>query len=175
MNYLVQIAVILSWEITVLLVPVPAACLVQETPPRRAEDLTLSTCSSRTTTNSPPDVPPLLNPTMAIITLSAGSASSFHLFYDISLTNVHREGNRILTNDPAAPIPADQMTVQKCIDGCAAAGFSSAGLEYGHECHCGNISFPPGNVADINDCNMPCLGDASEYVSLFLVLYSSFC
>jgi hypothetical protein len=110
---------------------------------------------------------------MAITMLSAGSASLFCFLCVIFLTNIYRDGNRILTNDPAAPIPADQMTVQKCIDGCAAAGFFSAGLEYGRECRCGNISFPPGNVADINDCNMPCLGDASEYVSLFLVLNSS--
>ncbi|CAG8762543.1 929_t:CDS:2 [Acaulospora colombiana] len=54
------------------------------------------------------------------------------------------------------------MTVQKCIDGCAAAGFSSAGLEYGRECSCGNISFPPGSGAEPQDCSMPCLGDASQ-------------
>jgi hypothetical protein len=56
------------------------------------------------------------------------------------------------------------MTVQKCIDRCAAAVFSSAGLEFGKECFCGNISFPPGSSAELDECNMPCLGDASQYV-----------
>ncbi|KAG8801479.1 hypothetical protein FRC17_006644, partial [Serendipita sp. 399] len=69
---------------------------------------------------------------------------------------------RFLTGHPATDIPADQMTVQKCIDGCAAAGFSSAGLEYGRECYCGNSSQPLADLADVSECNMPCLGDASE-------------
>jgi hypothetical protein len=56
------------------------------------------------------------------------------------------------------------MTVQKCIDGCDAAGFSSAGVEYGRECWCGDVTFPPDMSADISECNMPCLGDASQYV-----------
>jgi hypothetical protein len=80
---------------------------------------------------------------------------------------------RILPSSPATSIPGDQMTVQKCIDGCAAAGFSSAGLEYGRECYCGNMEFPPDSslAQDISQCNMPCLGDGSEYVSLFLTLF----
>jgi hypothetical protein len=56
------------------------------------------------------------------------------------------------------------MTVQKCIDACAADGFSSAGVEFGKECHCGNISFPAGSSAELDECNMPCLGDASQWV-----------
>ncbi|KAG8840047.1 hypothetical protein FRB91_006583, partial [Serendipita sp. 411] len=70
---------------------------------------------------------------------------------------------RILTSHPSTNIPADQMTVQKCIDGCAAAGFSSAGLEFGRECFCGNASAPLADNAEMNECNMPCLGDASEF------------
>ncbi|KAG8818964.1 hypothetical protein FRC18_012255 [Serendipita sp. 400] len=71
--------------------------------------------------------------------------------------------SRILTSHPSTGIPADQMTVQKCIDGCAAAGFSSAGLEFGRECFCGNASSPLADTAEMNECNMPCLGDASEF------------
>jgi hypothetical protein len=59
------------------------------------------------------------------------------------------------------------MTVQKCIDGCAAAGFSSAGVEFGKECYCGNITFPPGSSSEPQECGMPCLGDASQYVTFF--------
>ncbi|KAG8776947.1 hypothetical protein FRC16_004346 [Serendipita sp. 398] len=71
--------------------------------------------------------------------------------------------NRIFSGRPSTDIPADQMTVQKCIDGCAAAGFSAAGLEFGRECFCGNASTPPAESAPQNECDMPCLGDASRY------------
>ncbi|KAG8822629.1 hypothetical protein FRC19_005563 [Serendipita sp. 401] len=71
--------------------------------------------------------------------------------------------SRILSSHPSTDIPADQMTVQKCIDGCAAAGFSSAGLEFGRECFCGNASNPLADSAPVEECNMPCLGDASEF------------
>ncbi|PVF98143.1 WSC-domain-containing protein [Serendipita vermifera] len=94
---------------------------------------------------------------------TTGPASPVASYNGYDNAQCWHEGNRILTNSPATSIPADQMTVQKCIDGCAAAGYSSAGLEFGHECSCGNISFPPGNLADINDCGMPCLGDGSQY------------
>ncbi|KAG8805415.1 hypothetical protein FRC17_005529, partial [Serendipita sp. 399] len=70
---------------------------------------------------------------------------------------------RFLTGHPATDIPADQMTVQKCIDGCAAAGFSSSGLEFGRECYCGNSSEPLADSANLSECNMPCLGDASQF------------
>ena len=56
------------------------------------------------------------------------------------------------------------MTVQKCIDGCAASGYTSAGVEYGSECYCGNVSYQPGQSAAQNECSMACLGDASELV-----------
>ncbi|KAG8775799.1 hypothetical protein FRC16_004729, partial [Serendipita sp. 398] len=71
--------------------------------------------------------------------------------------------SRIFTGHPSTTIQADQMTVQKCIDGCAAAGFISAGLEFGRECYCGNTEIPAGDRAFIDECNMPCLGDASQY------------
>ncbi|KAG8793431.1 hypothetical protein FRC17_008451, partial [Serendipita sp. 399] len=70
--------------------------------------------------------------------------------------------NRILKQGPATPIPADSMTVQKCIDGCAAAGFSSAGVEFGKECFCDNVTYPPGQSEQMNECNKPCTGDGSR-------------
>ncbi|KAG8814910.1 hypothetical protein FRC19_001415, partial [Serendipita sp. 401] len=72
-------------------------------------------------------------------------------------------GSRILASHPSPEIPSDQMTVQKCIDGCAAAGYSSAGLEFGKECYCGNASNPLADSAELGECNMPCLGDATKY------------
>ncbi|KAG8819183.1 hypothetical protein FRC17_010573 [Serendipita sp. 399] len=55
------------------------------------------------------------------------------------------------------------MTVQRCVDGCAAAGFSAAGLEYNRECFCGNTNTPASDAVDINECNSPCFGDASQF------------
>lgn len=59
------------------------------------------------------------------------------------------------------------MTVQKCIDACAAAGYSSAGVEFGRECYCGNVNYPPGQSESMSECDMPCLGDASQLVHRF--------
>ncbi|KAG8808973.1 hypothetical protein FRC19_005557, partial [Serendipita sp. 401] len=53
------------------------------------------------------------------------------------------------------------MTVQKCIDACAAAVFSSAGVEYGGECDCDNVMYPPSQSQDMSECDMACTGDAS--------------
>ncbi|KAJ7758673.1 WSC domain-containing protein [Mycena metata] len=53
------------------------------------------------------------------------------------------------------------MTVELCLDACAAGGFILGGLEFGHECYCGNAllyvyTVPQGN------CVLPCAGNASE-------------
>ncbi|KAG8803535.1 hypothetical protein FRC17_006164, partial [Serendipita sp. 399] len=81
----------------------------------------------------------------------------------IRLIASDRSSSRIFTAHPSPETPGDLMTVQKCIDGCAAAGFSSAGLEFGRECFCGDEGSPLAAEADINECNMPCLGDASQF------------
>ncbi|KAG8756841.1 hypothetical protein FRC14_002619 [Serendipita sp. 396] len=70
--------------------------------------------------------------------------------------------DRILKQGPSSPIPGDLMTVQKCIDGCAAAGYSSAGVEFGRECYCDNAVYPLGQNESIDDCNMPCTGDGTK-------------
>ncbi|CCA72850.1 hypothetical protein PIIN_06786 [Serendipita indica DSM 11827] len=52
------------------------------------------------------------------------------------------------------------LTPQKCIDACAAQGYSYAGLEYAQECYCGNTN--SGTLADETGCNMPCAGDGAH-------------
>jgi hypothetical protein len=37
----------------------------------------------------------------------------------------------LLHHGPLVPIPAEQMTVERCLDGCAAAGYNAAALEDG--------------------------------------------
>lgn len=72
-------------------------------------------------------------------------------------------GWRILKHQPTTIIPADEMTIQKCVDACQAAGFTSAGVEYGRECYCDNVTYPPGQSQDMGECNMPCTGDGSQF------------
>jgi hypothetical protein len=62
----------------------------------------------------------------------------------------------------ALPVPMgiDNMTVEKCLGACTAAGYSYAGLEYAGECYCGQ-SAPPTVVTD-GRCSMTCKGDSSE-------------
>ncbi|KAI6024210.1 copper radical oxidase-like protein [Pisolithus marmoratus] len=53
-------------------------------------------------------------------------------------------------------------TVEACLNQCAAFGYPAAGLEYGEQCFCGDISdVVDNNGAFVSDseCNMPCSGD----------------
>ncbi|PIL32445.1 hypothetical protein GSI_05147 [Ganoderma sinense ZZ0214-1] len=52
-------------------------------------------------------------------------------------------------------------TVEFCLNQCAAFGYPAAGLEFGQECYCGDVSDiaqSPG-FAPESDCNIPCPGD----------------
>ncbi|KAG8847181.1 hypothetical protein FRB91_012037 [Serendipita sp. 411] len=95
---------------------------------------------------------------------TVGPASVLNSYKGYSKTQCWQDhaSRRLLKQSPATPISYDSMTVQKCIDGCAAAGFSSAGVEYGGECYCDNVTYPPGQSQDMSECNMACTGDASE-------------
>ncbi|KAJ7876631.1 hypothetical protein B0H13DRAFT_2347577 [Mycena leptocephala] len=75
------------------------------------------------------------------------------------------ENSGLLAHGPKVPIPTEQMTVEKCADGCAAAGWTTAGLERGRECYCGNITVPwPSGweSTSLFECNLPCLGNGQE-------------
>ncbi|KAF9448028.1 WSC-domain-containing protein [Macrolepiota fuliginosa MF-IS2] len=71
-------------------------------------------------------------------------------------------GRRLLPKWPNTPIPPEEMTVERCIDGCEASGYTSAGMEYGQECWCGNVTYPPGQSTSSYECNMPCLMNAGQ-------------
>lgn len=50
------------------------------------------------------------------------------------------------------------MTIDRCVDACAASGFKLAGLEYGSECYCGN-TLQGENVPVLDErCDIPCVG-----------------
>ncbi|PPR01095.1 hypothetical protein CVT26_016001 [Gymnopilus dilepis] len=89
--------------------------------------------------------------------------------------NAGAGGSRILPDVPANAPPAVSMTVEGCIDACAAEGYTSAGLEYGQECWCGNVTYPPGESVPSSECNMPCNGNAGEFCgsSALIIIYTS--
>jgi hypothetical protein len=65
-----------------------------------------------------------------------------------------------------AATASDTMTETKCLDFCAAGGYSYFGTEYSRECYCGN-TVAPGRVpkatkASLANCNFKCSGLASS-------------
>ena len=67
-------------------------------------------------------------------------------------------------------IPHDTLTVPACIDKCASLGYTSAGVEYGQECYCGNVNYPIGQSLPMSNCDMACLGDATQICGGHLTL-----
>ena len=54
----------------------------------------------------------------------------------------------------------DAMTVEKCAAGCA--GYSYFGLEYYHECYCGNAISAGSSGLTNGECKFPCAGDSAQ-------------
>ncbi|OCL10625.1 WSC-domain-containing protein [Glonium stellatum] len=68
------------------------------------------------------------------------------------------------------------MTVETCVSGCQAKGYTKAGVEYGGECYCGNNLAITSTVASTLDCMASfCTGNLQEYCggSKRLLVYSS--
>jgi hypothetical protein len=56
-----------------------------------------------------------------------------------------------------------QNTPQVCVQACATAGYTIAGIEYGVECFCDNAIYNGGALsANQNDCNFVCPGNSLE-------------
>ena len=104
-------------------------------------------------------------------------------FYSASKRNViiytpHREGPNGARLFPNEIVQQTNLTVEFCLNQCAAFGYPAAGLEFGQEC-CKSITLPwdalsnnvasdCGDVSDIaqspgfapaSDCNIACPGD----------------
>jgi hypothetical protein len=62
----------------------------------------------------------------------------------------------------AAPVPGNEMTVDKCTAACHAANYILAGVEYSGECFCDN-SIQNGGALANEGCTMLCNGNQSEY------------
>ncbi|KXX74595.1 putative fungistatic metabolite [Madurella mycetomatis] len=55
----------------------------------------------------------------------------------------------------------DEMTLESCMTNCT--GFDYWGTEYGRECYCGNSLHSSSTEAPIEECNMACGGDPTEF------------
>jgi hypothetical protein len=55
------------------------------------------------------------------------------------------------------------MTIEQCLDICNKQGFTMAGVEYTHECYCGNsLLVANGNGVPSGMCSYPCLGNTKQ-------------
>lgn len=64
---------------------------------------------------------------------------------------------------PEKIVYAGTNTPDKCLQQCSDYGYNAAGLEYGEECYCGDVSDPSKAGAALvpeSDCSTPCPGDA---------------
>jgi hypothetical protein len=57
----------------------------------------------------------------------------------------------------------DDLTIESCVNSCAALGYTVAGMEYSVQCFCGDAIVNGGApAADQSDCNMACGGNPDE-------------
>ncbi|KAL3424090.1 WSC domain-containing protein [Phlyctema vagabunda] len=68
---------------------------------------------------------------------------------------------RILNNQ----LPdSETLTLETCVNSCAALGYTIAGAEYEVQCFCDNYVYNGGALAaNSGDCNAPCRGNSQEY------------
>ncbi|KAL9602500.1 MAG: hypothetical protein Q9219_001794 [cf. Caloplaca sp. 3 TL-2023] len=55
------------------------------------------------------------------------------------------------------------MTVESCVNFCAASGNRYAGVEYGQECYCGSSLAAGATTVEQSKCNMLCKGNSREF------------
>ncbi|EJD42768.1 WSC-domain-containing protein [Auricularia subglabra TFB-10046 SS5] len=65
--------------------------------------------------------------------------------------------------DHGMDIDIEQVTVERCLDACAAANYTVGGLQFGQECRCDNVALPPGETLPDEKCQLPCNGNANEF------------
>ena len=62
---------------------------------------------------------------------------------------------------PGFPYSVPSITPTKCIEACDDKGFLFAGVQFGHECWCGNDAPPHDRIVAKEECNVSCSGDSS--------------
>ncbi|KAK4127792.1 heme peroxidase [Parathielavia appendiculata] len=110
-------------------------------PPSSSTSVPATTTSSSSSTGSPtPAVKPTVGGYVFVSCWTEGS------------------GVRALTG---AAYAYDEMTLESCMANCT--GFDYWGTEYGRECYCGNSLAASSTEAAVEECNMVCGGDPTEF------------
>ncbi|CAH1261309.1 KREMEN2 [Branchiostoma lanceolatum] len=81
---------------------------------------------------------------------------------DMLYLGCYRDGGSMDSRDLSGDnMTSADLTPKLCLDYCAEAGYTYAGVQYGVECFCGN-SFGQFGAAPESDCTIPCGGDAGQ-------------
>ncbi|KAK5990052.1 WSC domain-containing protein [Cladobotryum mycophilum] len=62
----------------------------------------------------------------------------------------------------SAQVDEPTFTIETCLTACEKQGFPLAGVEFGHECWCGNVLANDTAKIDDSQCNKPCQGNSKE-------------
>ncbi|KAJ7113154.1 galactose oxidase [Mycena epipterygia] len=89
------------------------------------------------------------------IPLSIGKWESLGCYSD----NIDGQG-RTLVNSPNV---VGQVSLETCTSACFDAGMPFSGAEFADQCFCGPSIMNGGAPEPISDCNMPCVGNLSEF------------
>ncbi|KAJ7113106.1 glyoxal oxidase N-terminus-domain-containing protein [Mycena epipterygia] len=89
------------------------------------------------------------------IPLSIGKWESLGCYSD----NVDGQG-RTLVNSPNV---IGQVSLETCTSACFEAGMRFSGTEFADQCFCGTSIMNGGAPEPLSDCNMPCVGNISEF------------
>merc|ERR1711953_1624427 len=54
------------------------------------------------------------------------------------------------------------LTPAKCIKACNDQNYNFAGVQFGHQCFCGNDAPPEYTIVDMEECNQSCGGDSAQ-------------
>lgn len=96
----------------------------------------------------------------ASVSVSTPAQTGFPTGWTYQGCYVDGANGRILSNQQ----PDNQdLTQQSCVETCANAGYTIAGMEYSVQCFCDNDIYNGGVLAaDQSDCDDACSGDSSE-------------
>lgn len=124
------------------------------------------TCSNVTTTTiSSTTPPPTSSPTSVPVTTTSSSTAVPTPTHKPTVggyvfVGCWTEGTDARAISGAA-FAYDDMTLESCMANCT--GFDYWGTEYGRECYCGNSLHPSSSEAPLEECNMACGGDPTEF------------
>ncbi|KAI0403627.1 hypothetical protein F4802DRAFT_598825 [Xylaria palmicola] len=138
-----------------------ATCVAFNAPP--------GTLCSRADDPDPPEgtVTPTVTPTVTssvTVTSTAAAETPFHreTLGNFTLVGCNTEptaaGARALSG---ASYVYDGMTLESCMNNCT--GYYYWGTEFGRECYCGNKVHASSTNVTLDECNVVCSGDETEY------------